>query len=88
MLNFAPSGKPTNNLALRHAPDQKWWAYPDMVEDEVLAFKLFDAVKGDARPPWSAAASASFQRHPDNAPATARPRQSCEHRVSIWLLAG
>jgi hypothetical protein len=84
MLNFAPSGLPTSNLGLRHATSQRWWVYPDMVEDEVLAFKLFDARKDDAAPVVRGCFHAAFE-HPDT-PETARPRQSCEHRVSVWLL--
>jgi hypothetical protein len=84
MLNFAPSGKPTNNLGLRHQPGQRWWFFPDMVEDEVLAFKLFEACKDEATPRMRSCPHAAFE-HPDT-PEDARPRQSCEHRVSVWLL--
>ena len=83
-LNFSPTGRPTNNLGLRWREDQRWWFYPGMREDEVLAFKLFEARKDDAGPVVRGCFHAAFAD--PGAPQDARPRQSCEHRVAVWLL--
>lgn len=84
LVNFSPTGRPTNNLGLRWRADQSWWFYPGMKEDEVLAFKLFDARKNEASPVVRGCFHAAFAD--PGAPEGARPRQSCEHRVSVWLL--
>jgi hypothetical protein len=84
LLNFSPTGRPTNNLGLRWRQDQRWWVYPRMREDEVLAFKLFEARKDDAGPVVRSCFHAAFAD--PGAPQDAQPRQSCEHRVGVWLL--
>ena len=84
LVNFSPTGRPTNNLGLRWRKDQRWRFYPGMREDEVLAFKLFEARKDDAGPVVRGCFHAAFAD--PGAPQDAQPRQSCEHRVAVWLL--
>jgi hypothetical protein len=84
LLNFSPTGKPTNNLGLRWREAHRWWFYPRMREDEVLAFKLFEIRKSDTGPVVRGCFHAAFADA--SAPQDARPRQSCEHRVPVWLL--
>lgn len=84
LLNFSPTGRLTNNLGLRWREDQLWRFYPGMREDEVLAFKLFEARKDDAGPVVRGCFHAAFAD--PGAPQDARLRQSCEHRVAVWLL--
>src|SRR5439155_19265241 len=50
MTGIAPSGLPTNHVALRYNPRQRWYYYPRMRTDEVLAFKLFECRKDDPEP--------------------------------------
>lgn len=85
LVNFAPNGRPTNNLGLRWRDGQSWWFYPRMRQDEVLAFKLFEIRKDDAAPAVRSCFHAAFAD--PGAPQDAQPRQSCEHRVAVWLLA-
>jgi hypothetical protein len=84
LLNFSPTGRPTNNLALRWREGQSWWFYPGMEEDEVLAFKLFEIRKDAPEPAVRSCFHAAFAD--PRATEDARPRQSCEHRVMVWLL--
>ena len=44
-MGFAPQGNQPQFL-LKHSPDQKWFYYPDMTNDEVIAFKQFHYMKG------------------------------------------
>jgi hypothetical protein len=83
-LNLSPTGRPTVNLGLRHNPEQRWWFYPDMVADEVLAFLQFHRLKRDGDPVLRTCFHTAFAD--PGAPADAEPRQSCEHRVGVWLL--
>ena len=84
LLNFTPTGRPSNQLGLRHNPEQRWYYYPGMTTDEVLAFKNFQCFKDDARPTLRTCFHSAFDE-PD-APAHAVPRQSCEYRVGVFLL--
>ena len=85
MTGIAPSGLPTHHVALRYNPDQRWYYYPRMRIDEVLAFKLFECRKDDPEPSGfrSVFHSAFVDPH---APHDAEERQSCEHRVGVVLL--
>ena len=65
------------NLAFN--PDQRWYYYPDMQPDEVMAFKLFDS---DQRRPHLSAHTA-FE-HPGSRPGAA-PRLSHEIRTIAFL---
>ena len=50
MTGIAPSGLPTHHVALRYSPRHRWYYYPRMGTDEVLAFKLFECRKDDPEP--------------------------------------
>ena len=84
LLNFTPTGRPSNQLGLRHNPEQRWYYYPGMTTGEVLAFKNFQCLKDDARPTLRTCFHSAFDE--PGAPAHAAPRQSCEYRVGVFFL--
>jgi hypothetical protein len=85
LTGIAPSGLPTNHVALRYNPRQRWYYYPRMGTDEVLAFKLFECRKSETGPGEFRSVLHSAFVDPDT-PADAVERQSCEHRVGISFL--
>ena len=82
MTGIAPEGRESHHLSLRFNPGQRWYYYPRMTCDELLALKLAEFWK-DPTPPRNCFHSAF--RHPDT-PAGAEERQSCEHRVGVVVL--
>lgn len=38
LYGFAQKNNPIYNLALKHSPDHKWFYYPNMTNDETIAF--------------------------------------------------
>ena len=85
MRGIAPSGLPTNHVAVRYNPGQRWYYYPGMGIDEVLAFKLFECRKRDPGPSRFRSVFHSAFADPV-APCDAEERQSCEHRVGVLIL--
>jgi hypothetical protein len=85
MTGIAPSGLPTNHVALRYNPHQHWYYYPGMSTREVLAFKLFECRKADPDPSRFRSVFHTAFADPD-APSDAEERQSCEHRVGVVIL--
>jgi hypothetical protein len=85
MIGIAPSGLPTRHVALRYSPNQRWYYYPRMRSDEVLAFKLFECRKDDPEPARFRSVLHTAFADPDT-PANAEERQSCEHRVGVTIL--
>ena len=83
LVNFTPTGKPSNQLALKYHPEQMWYYYPEMTCDEVLAFKNFQYFKGQEAVLQTCCHSA-FED--PTAPADAETRQSCEYRVSVLFV--
>lgn len=83
LIEFTPSGRPTNQSGLRFHPDQRWYYYSAMRPDEVLVFKQFEFWK-DAPGPHGTCFHSAFE-HPDT-PADAEARQSSEHRVLVFCL--
>ena len=81
--NIAPEGRLTEHLALRYNPSQQWYYYPDMRCDEVIAFKLYEYLKGDPDRPLQNVFHSAF-RDPD-APEGCEPRKSCEHRAAVTV---
>jgi hypothetical protein len=82
-VGIAPEGRTSHHLALRFNAAQQWYFYPEMTDDEVLAFKLCEFSKeADARP--QNCFHSAFV-HPET-PADAEERQSCEHRVGVMVL--
>jgi hypothetical protein len=85
MTGIAPSGLSTNHVALRYTPRQRWYYYPGMRIDEVLAFKLFECRKDDPGPSSIRSVFHTAFADPD-VPPDVEERQSCEHRVGIVIL--
>ena len=84
LLDFAPTGLPTNQLSMRPHPDQRWYYYPAMTNDEIFAFKNFQFFKDAPDLKVEACFHTAFE---DPAtPPDAAERQSCEHRVNVFLL--
>jgi len=81
---FAPSGKNTNQLSLKYHQEQSWWYYPGMTRDEVLAFKVFEFFKDGGPEGLSICFHTAFA-DPET-PQDAPPRESCEHRVGVFIL--
>lgn len=84
LVDFAPSGKNTNQLSLRYNPEHRWHYYPDMTTAEVLVFKIFEYMKDAPEAGMKTVFHTAFT-HPDT-PADAPERQSCEHRVGVFIL--
>jgi hypothetical protein len=84
LTGVAPGGKATSALSLRFNPRQSWYFYPDMIGEEMLAFKIFESWKEDGGPRLRTCFHSAF-RDP-GAPADAEERQSCEHRVGVFFL--
>jgi hypothetical protein len=84
MKGIAPEGRVTHTMGLRYSPGQSWYYYPGMTGDELLAFKIFQCMKADPVPRLATCFHSAFE-HPET-PADAQRRQSCEHRVNVFLL--
>jgi hypothetical protein len=84
MMGIAPQERESRHLCLRFDAQQRWYYFPHMTTDELLAFKLAEFSK-ESTPVRNCFHSAF--RHPDT-PANAEKRQSCEHRVAVLVLAG
>jgi len=82
LTGIAPEGRESHHLSLRHNPEQRWYVYPGMTDEELLAFKLAEFWKVPT-PPRNCFHSAF--RDPD-ALSDAEHRQSCEHRVGVMVL--
>ncbi|MCE3290682.1 MAG: symbB [Caulobacter sp.] len=74
------------HIGLRHNAGQRWYSYPGMSGDELLAFKLFECRKDDPRPERLRSVFHAAFEDP-GAPPDAKRRQSCEYRVIVMLLA-
>jgi len=85
LLNFTPTGRPSNQLGMRYNPEQRWYYYPGMTTGEVLAFKNFQCWKGE--PPTLRTCFHSAFDEPDP-PEQAIERQSCEYRIGVYFLNG
>lgn len=84
LVGFAPTGKNTNQLSLRYSPEQAWRYYPEMTTDEVLAFKIFEYFKDS--PPTGLQTCFHTAFADPTAPADAPQRNSCEHRVGVFVM--
>jgi len=84
LLNFTPTGRPSNQLGMRYNPEQRWYYYPGMTTGEVLAFKNFQCWKNDLQPVLRTCFHSAFDEpHPSDNPSE---RQSCEYRVGVYFL--
>ena len=78
-----PSGDPNINLGLRHSFNHKWYYYPNMTNDEVLAFKQFEHTKGV---PYTKVNTCFHTAFTDpTAPENAEKRTSSEYRVWMYF---
>jgi hypothetical protein len=84
MKGIAPEGRVAHTMGLCHSPEHLWYYYPGMTGDELLAFKIFQCLKSDPAPRGATCFHSAFE-HPDT-PGDAPRRQSCEHRVQVFLL--
>jgi hypothetical protein len=84
LVGFAPSGKNTNQLSLKYGAGQSWWYYPGMTTGEVLVFKLFEYFKDGRRKGLQTCFHTAFTD--PTAPEDAEARQSCEHRVGVFVM--
>ena len=83
LLNFTPTGRPSNQLGMRYNPNQRWFYYPGMTTGEVLAFKNFQCWKDE--PPTLRTCFHSAFDEPDP-PEQPSERQSCEYRIGVYFL--
>ena len=83
LLNFTPTGRPSNQLGMRYNPEQRWYYYPEMTTGDVLAFKNFQCWK-DGPPTLRTCFHSAFDE-PDP-PEQASERQSCEYRIGVYFL--
>ena len=81
---FTHSGRITTQLSLRMNENQRWYYYPEMTVDEVLVLNLFNSFKNTHDSAFHQCFHSAFT-HP-NTPANAEERQSCEHRVNVFVL--
>lgn len=81
----APEGG-SYHIGLRFNAGQRWYHYPGMRSDELLAFKLFECRKDDPAPERLRSVFHSAFDDPAM-PAGAERRQSCEHRAVVIVLA-
>ena len=84
LKGFTLTGKISTQLSLRHNSSQAWYYYPRMTVSEVMALKLFHIDKDNSNLPFGACYHSAFEN--PLAPEGAEERQSCEHRVSVFLL--
>jgi len=82
LTGIAPDGRKSHHLSLRFSDAHRWYYYPGMATDELLAFKLAEFWKTPT--PIRNCFHSAFQ-HPDT-PEGAEERQSCEHRVGVLVL--
>lgn len=84
LKGFTLTGKVSTQLSLRHNSSQAWYYYPRMTVNEVMALKLFHINKDASDLPFGACYHSAFEN--PLAPEGAEERQSCEHRVSVFVL--
>lgn len=82
LTGIALEGRETHHLSLRFNAGQRWYHYPRMRDDEILAFQL-TAFWKEPRGPGNCFHSAFTD---PGAPADAEPRQSCEYRIGVMVL--
>ncbi|MYD42541.1 MAG: hypothetical protein F4W90_01455 [Gammaproteobacteria bacterium] len=84
LKGFTMSGQITNQSSLRYNKGQRWYYYPRMTTNEVLALNLFECHKDDdGTMVYNTYHSAFEEPFPAN---DVEERESCEHRVSVFLL--
>ena len=84
LKGFTHTGRITNQLSLRYNESQSWFYYPKMTVNEVLALKLFHISKSDAPTGFGGCYHSAFEN--PSTPEGVEERQSCEHRVNVFIL--
>lgn len=80
---FAPFGGQPQALP-RINEEQRWYYYPDMTNDEILAFKQFEYHEGDKKDtPYRCCFHTAFKD--PTAGKTTEKRKSTEHRVKVYF---
>ena len=85
LSNFMQTKGITNQMSLRYNPEQRWYYFPYMTTDEVIAFRNFECHK-DGRRALRTCFHAAFPQPEAKEPF--QMRQSCEYRVSVFFLKG
>jgi len=90
LMNFTPTGRPSNQLGVCHNPAHHWYYYPGMTTEEVLAFKNFQCWKSDLQPKLRTCFHSAFDEPQPPGPlgplGRVSERQSCEYRVGVFFL--
>lgn len=84
LKGFTHTGRITNQLSLKYNDTHSWYYYPNMTTDEVLILKLFHITKQDRQFKFGGCFHSAFES--PLTPAGAEERQSCEHRVYVYVL--
>ena len=83
LKGFTHSGRLTNQLSLRYNKDQRWFYYPDMTTEEVLVLNLFECHKENTKSSIYNSYHSAFED--PNVKGDVEIRQSCEHRVNVFI---
>ena len=84
LRGFTHTGEITNQLSLRYNEDQRWYYYPRMTTSEVLVLNLCEIHKDDDGSRVHNSFHSAFEEpFPEG---DVERRQSCEHRVMVFLL--
>ena len=75
LVNFTPTGRPSNQLGMRYNPKQRWYYYPRMTTGEVVAFEEFPMLEGASRRRFESAST-----RPSTSPT--RPSRRANGRVA------
>lgn len=84
LKGFSTTGRITNQLSLRFSQGQRWYYYPRMTTEEVLALNLFECYKDDSQPRVYNSYHSAFPE--PNPIGDVEERQSSEHRVNVFIL--
>ena len=82
--------KRTDDMALKYNPQQQWYYYPNMTDDEVLIFKQFEVWKDDPMDkreemPVRGVFHTAFDNDDPDTPEGCPSRQSTECRVQVFI---
>mmetsp|Transcript_5097 Transcript_5097/g.6430 ORF Transcript_5097/g.6430 Transcript_5097/m.6430 type:complete len:122 (-) Transcript_5097:1430-1795(-) len=86
LYGVTSSGSPVPSLSLKYSPQQRWFSYPDMTNDEVLVFKHFewDKNKNNSENNHRKTYRCCFHTAFHDPRAHAEKRQSVEYRVAVF----
>ena len=84
LKNFTHTGRISNQLHLKFNENHRWYYYPNMTVDEVLVMNLYNNFKDDHSATFRQCFHSAFEN--PIASKNAEQRQSCEHRVGVFVL--